>query len=86
MPTLAAGRTGQELRQRDQVGVGLLVEPFAALDEFVVEIAEMRDRAAEARQAETEKGGEHFADAAVARCLLKKSTVSASARSASGLL
>ena len=63
---LGAGRAGQELRQRDQIGVGLVVEPAPAHDERFVEIAEVRDRAAEAGEAETQERGEDFADAAVA--------------------
>jgi hypothetical protein len=58
---LGAGWTGQELRQRDEVGVGLLVEPFAALDEFGAEIAEMRDRPAERSQTKAEKNAEYLA-------------------------
>ena len=61
---LAGGRTRQKLAQRDQVGIALLVEPFAALDELVAEIAEMGDGAAERGQAELQEGREHFAGAA----------------------
>jgi hypothetical protein len=52
---LGTGRTGQELRQRDQIGIRLFVEPFAVLDEFGAEIAEMRDRPAEGCRAKAEK-------------------------------
>jgi hypothetical protein len=64
---LAARRAGQELRQRHQVDVSLFVEPFAAHDEFLVEIAEMSDRAAEARQSEPQKRGKNFSRTAAAR-------------------
>jgi len=49
------------LRQRDEVGVGLLVELFAALDEFGAEITEMRDRPAERSQTKAEKNAEYLA-------------------------
>ena len=65
MPTLAGRRAGQELIERDQVDIGLLVEPFAARDEFLAEIAEMRDRAAEAGHAEAQKRDQHFGGIAV---------------------
>jgi len=53
---LARRRSRQELAQRDDVGVGRLVEPFPPLDELGAEVAEMRDRAAKARAAEAEEG------------------------------
>jgi len=40
------------LRERDQVDIGFFLEPFAVYDDVFVKIAEMRDGAAEARQAE----------------------------------
>jgi hypothetical protein len=46
-PGLARRRTRQELAERDDVGIGALVEPFAALDELGPVIAEMRDGAPE---------------------------------------
>ena len=55
---LAAGRAGQELAERDDIGIGCLVEPAAARDELVAEIAEMRDRAAEGGQAEPQEDEE----------------------------
>ena len=57
---LAARRAGQELAQRDDIGIAVLVEPFAALDAFGAEIAEMRDRPAKAGQTEPQKGPEYF--------------------------
>ena len=51
---LATGRAGEELRQRDQIGIRLFVEPFAVLDEFGTEIAEMRS----ARRRTSVQGGE----------------------------
>ena len=47
---LAARRTGQELAKGDEVGIGGLVEPFAAADEFGAKIGEMRHGATEARE------------------------------------
>jgi hypothetical protein len=44
---LARSRSWQELTERDEIGIALVVEPAAPLDEFIVEIAEMRDWAAE---------------------------------------
>ena len=52
---LAAGRTRQKLAERNQIGIGALVEPAAPDDELTAEIAEMRDRPAETGQAELEK-------------------------------
>ncbi len=49
---LARSRPGQELAQCDDIDIGLFVEPFAARDELLAEVAEMRDRAAEAREPE----------------------------------
>jgi hypothetical protein len=67
-PDLAACRPGQELAQRDDVGVTMLVKPFAALDAFGPKIAEMRDRTAKACHAEPQKGPEHLADRAGRPC------------------
>jgi hypothetical protein len=44
---LTGGRSGKELAERDQISIGRLVEPFAAFDEFIAEVSQMRDRAAE---------------------------------------
>jgi hypothetical protein len=52
------------LAQRHEIDVGFFVEPLTAHHEFLVEVAEMRDRTAEARESETEKSGEHFAGVA----------------------
>ena len=51
-PDLAAGRPRQELAERDQVGVGRLVDPLAAVDVLLAEVAEVRDRPAERGQPE----------------------------------
>src|SRR5205807_957836 len=59
-PGLAAGRAGQELPQRDDVGIGAVVEPFAALDEFGAVVTEMGDRSAEAGQAEPQEDAQDF--------------------------
>jgi hypothetical protein len=51
----AARRTGQKLAERDKVGIGLFVEPAAADDELIAEIADMRDRFAETCEAQLEE-------------------------------
>ena len=60
---LARGRPGQELAERDQVGVALVVEPAPPVHELLAEIAEMRDRSAEGGQSEPEKRGQDFTPA-----------------------
>ena len=35
---LAAGRTGQKLAERDEIGVGALIQPFAPGDELFAEV------------------------------------------------
>ncbi len=57
---LAAGGTGQELGEADEVGIGAFVEPGAPDNEFVAEIAKMRDRPAERGEAEPEKDAQDF--------------------------
>jgi hypothetical protein len=52
---LAAGGARQELAQRDQIGVRALAEPAPVGDEFLAEITQMRDRAAERGQAQAQK-------------------------------
>ena len=46
-PDLAAGRAGQQLAERHEVGVGRLVEPAATLDVLAPEVAEVGDRSTE---------------------------------------
>jgi hypothetical protein len=60
---LARGRPGQELAERDQIGVALVVEPAAAVDELFAKIAEMRDRSAEGGQPEPKERGQDFTPA-----------------------
>jgi hypothetical protein len=48
------------LAERDDVGVGSFVEPAAPLDKLGPEIAEMRNRAAERRQPQTQKNAQHL--------------------------
>src|SRR6185503_21149702 len=55
---LARRRAGKKLAERDDVGVGGFVEPLSPRHELGAEIAEMRDRPAEARQPEAEEGKE----------------------------
>ena len=59
-PCLAARRAGQELAERNEIGVSALVEPAALDDERVAEIAEMRDRPTEASQAEFQEDAENL--------------------------
>ena len=54
-PELARRRARQEVRDRDQLGELLLVEPAPADDVGVPEVADVRDWAAERRQAEPER-------------------------------
>src|SRR3546814_3813016 len=58
---LAAGRAGQELAERDEIGIAALPDPPAADDQFIAEVSEMRDRAAERRKAELQESQEHLA-------------------------
>src|SRR6516225_7708809 len=62
-PHLARRRSGQELAERDQIGVALVVEPAAAVDELFAKIAEMRHRPAEGGQPEPQERGEDFTPA-----------------------
>src|SRR6516165_3407707 len=57
---LARGRPGQELAERDQIGVALVVEPAPPVHELLAEIAEMRDRSAEGGQPEPQERGQDF--------------------------
>ena len=53
-PELAAGRTGERLAEREEVGEARLIEPPAALDVLAAEVGDVGDRPAERRQAEAE--------------------------------
>ena len=57
---LTAGRAGQELAQRHEIGISLLVEPAPAHDELLAEIPDMSDRPAEAGDAQLEEDKENF--------------------------
>ena len=59
-PELAAGRTGEGLAEREEVGEARLVEPSAALDVLAAEVGDVGDRPAERRQAEAERCAEDF--------------------------
>ena len=65
---LAGGRTGQKLAQRHQIDVSLFIEPAPAHDEFFAEIPDMRDRPAEAADAELEENEQDFERRAHAPC------------------
>ncbi|CUK20279.1 Uncharacterised protein [Achromobacter xylosoxidans] len=55
---LAAGRPRQELAKRHQIGKSVIVEPAAAVDEFLAEIGQMRHRTAKGRQAQAQESQE----------------------------
>ena len=55
------------MTERDDIDVSRFVQPFAALDEFRPEIANMRDRPAEARHPEPQKHEQHFEERPPAR-------------------
>ena len=57
---LAAGRAGQELAEPDEICIGVLVEPAAAHDELLPEISDVRDRPAEAGEAQLQEDEENF--------------------------
>ena len=57
---LAAGRAGQELAQRDEVGVRAFVEPLARRDVLLPKVAQMRDRPPERGQAQPERDEQYF--------------------------
>jgi hypothetical protein len=52
---LAACGPWQELAKPDEVGQGMFVDPLSAHDEFFSKVADVRDRAAKASQAEPDK-------------------------------
>jgi len=57
---LTARRAREKLAERDDVGVGRLVEPAAPLDKLGSEIAEMRNRPAERGQPQPQKDAQHL--------------------------
>ncbi len=61
---LAGSRSGQELAERNDIGIAAFAQPFPALDEFAPEVTEMRDRPAERGEAQFGEGGENFGDGA----------------------
>ncbi|GMV55002.1 MAG: hypothetical protein AMXMBFR6_08070 [Betaproteobacteria bacterium] len=60
---LTARRPGQQLAQRNQVGITRFVEPASTNDEFVAEIAEVRDRPTKRGQTQPQKDQENPPDA-----------------------
>ena len=56
---LAAGRAGQKLAQRHQIGISAVAQPLAPLDEFGAEVAQMRHRPAKRGQAQAQKNPEY---------------------------
>ena len=52
---LAAGGARQKLAERDQIAIGLFIEPFPVFDELGAKIADMGDRPAEAGQPEPQE-------------------------------
>ena len=59
-PDLAAGRSGDELAKRDQVGVGSITEPPVFPDDRLAEVAEVRDRATERCQPKAQEDAENL--------------------------
>ena len=59
-PDLRAGRAGQELAERDQVGERRLVDPATPRDVLGPEVADVRDRPAERGQSEPQRDPEHL--------------------------
>ena len=58
---LAARRSRQELAEPDEIGEGVFIEPPPPGDELAAEIAQMRDRPAEAGEAQPEEdAAQHF--------------------------
>jgi hypothetical protein len=57
---LRAGRSGQELAERDEVGIAPLVHPTAAAHDLLVEVAEVGHRPAEGGQAEAREREQHL--------------------------
>ena len=57
---LARSRTRQELAERNEIDEGLLVEPSPADDEFLAEIADVRNRSAKGADAELEEDAKNF--------------------------
>ena len=63
---LTAGRAGQELAERDEIGVLRFVDPAPPHDVLVAEVAEVRDRSAERGEAQTHRGAQHFEEGSAA--------------------
>ena len=57
---LAAGRPGQELAQRNQLGESLLREPLPPRHVLVAEVADVRDGPAKGRQAKAQRDKQNF--------------------------
>ena len=66
-PELARRRPRQEVRDGDELGELLLVEPPAAADVLVAEVADVRDGAAERGHAEPQGGPEDLGDRSYSR-------------------
>src|SRR5690606_20929914 len=58
---LAAGRPGQELTKRHQLGVMLIRDPAPAGDKFIPKITQMRHRAAERGEPELQISHQNLA-------------------------
>ena len=57
---LTAGRSRQELAQRHEIGIGMLVKPASLDDELLTEVSNVSDRPAKAADAEFAEGKQHF--------------------------
>ena len=60
-PDLARGGAGQKIRERHELAEMLLPDPAATRNVLLVEVTDVRHRAAERRQPEAERGAEHLA-------------------------
>jgi len=56
---LAARRTGSELAQGDQIGVGPVSDPLAPVDEFLAKVAQVSDGSTEGSKSKLEEDHEH---------------------------
>ncbi|GLU35781.1 hypothetical protein Busp01_56230 [Trinickia caryophylli] len=57
---LAAGGARKKLAKTDEIGVGGIVEPAPALDEFAAKVPKVSDGAAERRQAKLQESREYL--------------------------
>ena len=56
---LTAGRTGQKLAERHEIGIGFFIQPAPADDILITKVTEVSNRAAERSQTEAEADAKH---------------------------